>query len=329
MDAKIGADDENTLLRIIIGETRAAEQGCYFEDGPVQLIVKCSDDAVGEPAKTMKYSTIDGQEVRRLHFPVQKWSYYVNNLASIILICMETWLNGNGVFFHCDDGATDTPAGVAAILSEATGLSPFFFLSRMPKGTIKTQKCVQLEDVLVFLEHVRQGLHRSSSQCTVSVAVSPGVRTDISAARANQSRSAVSDRVPEQCVNEVVVEESTHMADSLAAERKEPTRPCRYTDVRQMTNETKASSPASVTPAAVSVSSRTPSWTSPSTWTAASFSNSAWQADSETYGGTWATAGGGGWARSGGGGGRRGVYFQCYTCGGHGHKSEVCPTVSA
>ena len=134
IDAKIGADDENTLLRIIIGETRAGEQGCYFEDGQVQLIVKCSDDAVGEPAKTMKYSTIDGQEVPRLHFRVQKWSSYVNNLASIARICKETWVNGNGVFFHCDDGATDTPAGVAAILSEATGLSPFFFSQPYAQG---------------------------------------------------------------------------------------------------------------------------------------------------------------------------------------------------
>ena len=68
----------------------------------------------------------------------------------------------------------------------------------MPKAKIKTQKCEQLEDVLVFLEHVRQGLHRSSSQSSqgdanhdssssqigtamgaVAVAVSPGVRTDI------------------------------------------------------------------------------------------------------------------------------------------------------
>ena len=76
INGKIGADDEDTSLRIIVGETRAAEQGCYFDDGPVRLIVKCSSSAAdsqilpdGSPVVDTSMLSVDGQEARCLHFP--------------------------------------------------------------------------------------------------------------------------------------------------------------------------------------------------------------------------------------------------------------------
>ena len=143
---------------------------------------------------------------------------------------METWAIGDGVFFYCADGETDTPAGVAAILAEATKLSPFYYLNIMAEMDIKTEKCERQEDVLTYLERVRKKLHRKSSRSSqgdamsaVAVAVSPGVRTDI---------PAVGAKVPEQCVNEIEVTERegegfTHTADSPAAAREEPA-PCRH-----------------------------------------------------------------------------------------------------
>ena len=379
MKAKIGADGKNTMLRIVIGDTSAVERGCFLKLARVQLIAKCSDDAADEPTQPSISSTIDGQDVPSLHFSVHRWSSYVNNLASITRSCVDTWANENGVFFHCADGETDTPAAVAAILSEATGKSPFHYLNVMPKKEIKTQRCVRQKDVLMHLERVRLGQHRSSPQSSqgdamaaVGVAVSPGVRTDILAAGVNQCRIAVSDSVPVQSVNEFDVAEQegdgfTHPADSPAAAREEPApcrhgllakpcrftdvrklnndkgdgfthtvdspaaareepapsrhgllaKPCRFTDVRKLNNETKTSSPAAVTPAAAFSSSGTNRWTGGSTSVAAEPISWAWQVHSGTRGGAWRTAGGGG---------GRGRGFQCYTCGGLGHKSDVCPT---
>ena len=369
-----GRQREECKLRIVMGEERAVRGARYFRSAQVKVIVKCSGDA----ADTFR---IGGQDVRCLHFCVKNWSSYEQNLASIAKICVETWAIGYGVFFYCADGETDAPAGVAAILSEATRLSPFYYLNIMPKMEIKTWQCERQEDVLIYLERVRQGLHRRSSQSSqgdamsaVAVAVSPGVRTDIPAVGANQSSNAVRYKVPEQCVNEIEVTERegegfTHTADSPAAAREEPApcrpglianacryfdvrilnpetkpsfvgsctadspaaareepapcrhglmaKPCRYTDVRKMNHETKPSSPAAVTPAADLSSSRTNRWTRGSTWLAARSSNSAWQVNSGTHGGAWAAVGGGG---------GRGWGFKCYTCGGLGHKSDICPT---
>ena len=157
--------------------------------------------------------------------------------------------------------------------------------------------------------------------------------------------------MPEQCVTEVEAAEqegavmytsidgdgNTQKADSPAAEAEElapirarsAVKACAYSDVRQMENYSKPSSPAAVIPIqtqADSLSSRARSWTSWSAWQAARSSNSAWQADSGTHGGAWATVGGGGGARSRGGGGRNLAYIWCHNCGGQGHKADVCPS---
>ena len=191
-----GRQREECKLRIVMGEERAVRGARYFRSAQVKVIVKSSGDA----ADTLH---IGGQDLRCLHFCVKNWSSYEQNLASIARICVETWAIGDGVFFYCADGETDTPAGVAAILSEATKLSPFYYISIMPDMHIKTEKCERQEDVLTYLERVRKKLHRKSSRSSqgdamsaVAVAVSPGVRTDI---------PAVGAKVPEQCVNEIEV----------------------------------------------------------------------------------------------------------------------------
>jgi hypothetical protein len=276
LDGYFGPEDKKTACCILLGGPGAAEEGRRFAKGRVQLIVKCSEDLPGEPAKPASYSTNGGQEVPRLHFHVHKWSSYVDDLLTITEKCEETWLKGDGVLFQCDDGQTASPAGVAAVSYEAMGSEPLDWLNDLREYGIKMHSSYltslngcqpenrngeQIADVIMHLQKVGQGLHRISSQCSqgdvnhdstssqsgtatgaVAVADSPGVHTDILVGGANQILAVESDRVRGQWLTQVEAE-----AEELASiPARLPARPRAYGDIRQLSNNSKSSSPAAV-----------------------------------------------------------------------------------